>query len=207
MQPAYDLIRRAPERHAHYGPIWLSLLVRRILPELVCLRPAKARHLLVSFLIGISLAAAPGYAHKSDFLPVGWSGPWYDGSTGQYHPERLCGLYYPSYACLVGSTSVPIAPPFPLVRWPLWVRNNQGLNTRYCTNDRDTKGWIVVIGQTGLTWAFTPSLMPQDISACNTPTRCQYFVPGTANGWAPLPWNSSGGTYYQATNHGMYCWY
>ncbi len=90
-----------------------------------------------------------------------------------------------------------------LVKWPIWVSNTQGLGVRYCTNDTRTKGWIVVIGVTGLSWAFTPLF---DYSQCNTPSRCQAFNPGTAGGPAFLPWNSSSGTYYQSNHHANYCW-
>jgi hypothetical protein len=200
MQCAHDFIGPAGKRHAHHRPTTFSPLVHRILPHLLR-PPLKSTGLLVAFAIGIFFAGGPAHAHSDTFLPVGWSGPWYDGSTLLGHPERLCGLYYPSYACLVASTSYLSQG---LIRWPIWVRNNQGLDVLYCTNDRDTRGWIVVIGVPGLSWSFTPIFW--FFRECGTPNRCNMFIPGEAGGIASLPWNSSGGTYYQANHHGNYCW-
>lgn len=198
MPLAHDLIgreARAP-RAPYVNPF--PRVVGEILPILFCLRAAK--NTLFALVISILIAAAPAFAHQGNFFPIGWSGPWFDGSTAQYHPERFCGLYYPSYACLVASTSYAGVG---LVRWPILVTNNQGLAVRYCTNDRDTKGWIVVVGQTGLSWSFRPEF---DYSTCNTPKRCNMFTPGIASSIASQPWNSSSGTYYQATHQGNSCW-
>lgn len=203
MQSAHDLTRHAANRDAHHPPTRFPLPVRGAFPRLPGLPPAKAKRLLVGLLISVLLAATPASAHQWNFFPIGWAGPFYDGSTAQYHPERLCGLYCPSYACVVASTSYL---GLGLVRYPVWVTNNQGLAVHYCTNDRDTKGWIVVIGVTGLSWSFAPLFSSWYFDNCNTPNRCNMFTPGTTGSTAWLPRNSSGGTYYQATHHGNYCW-
>jgi hypothetical protein len=168
------------------------LVLGRMATRIAGLDGARARHLKLCALIALCFASAPAFGHIG-FYPQGWSGLWSNGIADPTHPEHLCGSY-PEHTCIVAATHTFNSP---LTRWPISVRNNAGLNVIYCTDDRRNRGWIVVIGVTGLSWVFEP-LPGTGPPWCDGMggIRCTYFVPAQDGGIGSVPWNWGGGNYY-----------
>lgn len=173
------------------GPI-----VQRSAPRRIASQRRKEKIVKLALVVMFVLLCAgttPAIAHS--WYPLGWSGPIDGGGTTNDHPENLCQRFS-SYACIVAGTQTF---GIPLQKWRIDVWNSGGLNTSYYTNDKDTKGWIVVIGAIGQLWQFTP------VPGTYNGIFCSMFNPASASGVASLPWGSSSTRrYYQAVFNGSY---
>jgi hypothetical protein len=140
----------------------------------------------------LSLAAAVGFA-ASQWSPYGWSGPYPNGGVGTIYPENLCASFTP-YACIVAGVKTFNTA---LTKWPVNVQNSAGLNVDYTTNNRDTPGWIVVIGVTGLSWTISPAI------GSHNGIFCDSMFPSPAGGSASVAYGSAR-YFYQAVFEGTY---
>ena len=121
-------------------------------------------------------------------------GPYPNAPVGKQYPTNLC-QYYTQAVCLTAGLQDQYG--VALQKYRLDVTNSGGLNTTYYTDDRDTKGWIVVLGVPGLTWGFS------GFPGAYGGRVCQYFSPAVISYYAGTAYGSS--RYYYESISAGYC--